>query len=482
MAETESKSYVDTLQEVLQARKDWMDVSELGKLKENLRIYHTSFASLYNIYLKKKLIDEDPYKHESKISELEVPDSEPFQEAKRIEQLSIRLSDYDNQLDFLVNFYQLGIDFLNIDRIKRIVGLVRYIDWVSFSPDSQFPMTRAVAELSNQSKAGVDPLTLGIIGESLSRLSKMTAACMGTLKDLNIYYRENYKLSVRQKVTQSMSANEATPDNIKKKIASTMPGTPFYKELIEELIKEDYTPSGSDLREALLNSLRIKIEKPKNTKPAVNFKTILLEGIQIIGGASVSLTEIGAKLDENQAVMESHKKGFMSMIKELIRQITHAEPEEVIYSVEYLDATKGVTVREKINFYQFREDVGKRARILSSFVRGPAYNKLSAMSEDQIISYLDRHIKDVQNMHRSLNALDDFFKSHVETHDRDKIKGIKPELSALKNTLVKANQRRYEYSAQKEEEDQLKRLGFNPDTVAASPPAAPVTAPTSSAS
>jgi len=481
MAETENTTYINTLQEVLLARKDWMDVSELGKLKENLRSFHTSFASLYNIYLKKKLIDEDPYKHEAKISELEIPDAEPYQEAKRIEQLSIRLSNYDNQLDFLVNFYQLGIDFLNLDRIKRIVGLIRYIDWVNFSPDAQSFMTKSVAELTNQSKAGVDTLTLGIIGESLSRLSKTTAACMGTLKDLNIYYREIYKLSIRQKVTQSMSANEATLDNIKKKIASTAPGTPFYKELIEEIIKEDYTPSGPDLRDTLLNSLRIKIEKPKTAKAAVNFKTILLDGIQIIGSGNVSLSEIGAKLDENQSVMESHKKGFMAMLKELIRQLSNAEPEEVVYNVEYLDPAKGITVREKINFYQFRDDVNKRARILSSFVRGPAYNKLAAMSEEQIISYLERHIREVENMHRSLNALDDYFKTNVDAHDRDKIKGIKPELSALKNTIVKANQRRYEYSAQKEEDEQLKRLGFNPNTAAAATPAAAAAqAPTSS--
>jgi len=82
-----------------------------------LRVFQSSFASLYNIYLKKKSIDEDPYKHETKISELEVPESTPFQDAKRIEQLSIRLSNFDSQLDFLVNFYQLGIDFLNLDRI-----------------------------------------------------------------------------------------------------------------------------------------------------------------------------------------------------------------------------------------------------------------------------------------------------------------------------------------------------------------------------
>jgi hypothetical protein len=469
MAETDITNYTDTLQQVLLARKDWLERTEMGKLKDDLRIFQSSFASLYNIYLKKKLIDEDPYKQETKISELEVPETGAFNEAKRIEQLSIRLSNYDSQLDFLVNFYQLGVDFLNLDRIKRIVGLVRYIDWVGFTPDSQSLMTKAVSDMTNQSKAGVDPLTLSIIGEGLSRLSKMTTSIMNTLKNLNAYYRESYKLGVRQNVTQDMTASEATPENIRKKMPSAMPGTPFYKELVEEIIKEDYTKSGPDLRDTILNSLRVVDDKPKAAKAAVNYKNILLDGIQVIGGASNALNEICAKLDENQAAMESRKKGFIEAIKELIRQLTNAEPEEVIYTVEYMDTTKGIPVKEKINYHRFRDDLDKKTKILTSFMRGPAYNKLSAMTEEQIINYLEKNIRDVQFLHKTLGALDDFFKGSVSAEDRDKIKGIKPELSTLKNTIVKANQLRYEYSAQKEEEDQMKRLGIN---AAAVPPPA----------
>jgi hypothetical protein len=461
MAENGSQNFADNLQQVLITRKDWLEKSELPKLKDNLRTFHTSYASLYNIYLKKKLINEDPYKHEAKISELEVPETGVYQEGKRLEQLSIRLSNLDNQLDFLVNFFQLNIDQLNIERIKRIVGLVRYIDWTGFSPDSQSLMTKAVAEMTSQARAGVDPLTLSIIAESQSRLTKTTAAIMGTLKDLNSYYRESYKLSVRQKITQSMTANDATPENIKKKLPSAMPGAHFYKELIEELIKEDYTSSGQDLRDTLLNSLMVKGEKQKAAKQAVNFKSILLSGIQVIGGASNSLIEIGAKINENHSVMESHKKGLLFAIKELIRQITNAEPEDVIYNVEYLDNTKGIPVKERVNFHAFRDEMDKKAKILNSFVRGPAYQKLSNMNEDQIISYLEKNINDVQNFHKILGALDDYFKANASTEDRSKIKGIKPELSAMKNSYVKANQLRFEYSAQKEEEQQLKSLGIS---------------------
>jgi len=461
MAGTDT-NYVEALQQALIARKSWLEMSGLTDLKDELRTFQSSFASLYNIYLKKKLIDEDPYKHETKISELEVPETGTFNEAKRIEQLSIRLSNFDNQLDFLVNFYQLGVDFLNLERIKRVVGLIRYIDWVGFSPDSQSIMTKAVAEMTIQSKAGVDPITLSIIGESLSRLSKKTASIMNILKYLNAYYRESYKLDVRLNITQGMSANEATPENIRKKMTSAMPGSHFYKELIDELIKEDYSSSGPDLRETILNSIKVADDKPKTAKPAVNYKNILLDGIQVIGGASNILNEIGEKLDENQAVLESQKKGFFVMIKELIRQITNAEPEEVVYNVEYIDTTKGVPVKDKVYFFKFRDEMEKKSKILSSFVKGPAYNKLSAMTEDQIIGYLEKNIRDVQFYHRTLNALDDFFKANTPTHDREKIKGIKPELSALKNSIVKANQLRYEYSAQVEEENQMKRLGIAP--------------------
>ncbi|MDR2965876.1 MAG: hypothetical protein LBU88_08880 [Treponema sp.] len=472
MAENNITGYIDTLGQVLLARKEWLEHYELVRLKDNLRAFQSSFSSLFNIYLKKKLIDEDPYKQEAKITELEVPDSNPFQDAKRIEQLSLRLANYDNQLDFLVNFYQLGIDFLNLERIKRILGLVRYIEWGNLSSDSQSLMTAAIADLTNHAKQGVDHLTMSIISGGLSRLSKSTAEIMSILKNLNLYYRESYKLSVRQNITKDMSESEATLENIKKKIAQLMPGSPFYRELMEEIIKEDYSSRSVDIRDNVLNSLRVAIEKPKSAKPMVDYKKILLDGIQVIGGASNPLAEICFKLDENQEVMVSGKKGFLFVLRELIRQITRAEPEEVVFDIEYIDSTSGAKVKEKINFHQFREDLNKKIRILSSFVRGPAYQKISAMTEEQIIGHLERNIREVQALHKTLNALDDHFKTSVTAEDREKIKGIKPELSALKNTIVKANQLRYEYSAQKEQEDQMKRLGLAPGTI-------PVTAPIS---
>ncbi|MDR0315700.1 MAG: hypothetical protein LBH97_02235 [Treponema sp.] len=461
MAETTTANYTENLSQALMARKDWFEKTELAHLKDELRVYQASYAALYSIFLKKKLINEDPYKQDTKIGELEVPETGVIPEAKRIEQMSLRLANFDNQMDFLVNFYQFGVDFLNLERIKRIVGLVRYIDWVNLTPDAQSYNTRVVAEIANQSKTGVDQLTLSIIGESLSKLSKSTASTMGILKSLTTYHKENYKLNVRG-VIKGMPAAEATPANIKKKIASGMPGTPFYQECIDELIKEDYSGDGPVLQETVLKGLKIADDKPKTTKPKVSFKAILLEGIQVMGSTANILGEIGGKLDENEAVLASRKKGLWEKIRELLRQMMNAEPDEVIFDLQYTDPAKGTTVREQISFHNFRANLDKKIKILTGMLSGGSVlAKLMNMPEEQTLSYLERTIRDVQAFHRTLGALDEYFKTQVVSEDRDRIRGIKPELSTVKNCLVRANQLQYEYSAQKEEEEQLKRMGIS---------------------
>ena len=86
------------------------------------------------------------------------------------------------------------------------------------------------------------------------------------------------------------------------------------------------------------------------------------------------------------------------------------------------------------------------------------------MQEEQLIGFLDRNIREVQSIHKILTALDEFFKAEVDKDDRDRIKGVKPELATIKNAILRANSKRHEFSAQKEEEEQFRRLGVKPET------------------
>jgi hypothetical protein len=456
--------YQQALSQALDARREWLEKTELSRFKEEFRIFHTAFEALYTLFLKKGLINEDPYKNEAKMGgEIEVPETGALADTDRKDQLSLRLSSYDNQLDFLVNFYQFSLDFLSLERIKRILALVKYVDWVHLSDSSASPNTRAVGELIVQAKTGADSLSLSLISESLTNLPRATGSILTCLKELSDFDREAYKLEIRNNITAGMPAGEAPAlPQIKKKFAALMPGKPFYPDLIEEVLKEDYSKAGAGLRENILKQLAVPENKPKNVKPAVSFKSILIEGLNAVGSTALTFTEIGPKLDENRNFLENRKHGFWETIRQIIQQITKKEPEPLIYQVEYLDPIKGIPVKEEVNYINFRGDMDRKTRILMTLgSRGAAAARLEAMDEIQLMSLLEKNIREVQNLHKILSALDEFFKAEVGKEDREKIKGIKPELAAVKNAIVKANQKRHEFSAQKEEEEQLKRLGIS---------------------
>ena len=140
------------------------------------------------------------------------------------------------------------------------------------------------------------------------------------------------------------------------------------------------------------------------------------------------------------------------------------EPDPIIYNVEYMDPVKSITVRERINFNTFRADLDRKIRTLTPMAsRGGNTSKLEAMQEEQLIGFLERNVRELQSIHKTLAALDEFFKAEVDKDDREKVRGIKPELATIKNAIVRANSKRHEYSAQKEEEEQLKRLGVKPE-------------------
>jgi hypothetical protein len=318
-------------------------------------------------------------------------------------------------------------------------------------------------ELTMSAKNGLDPMTMSLFNESLSKISRGTGVIIGYLKILNDYHRESYKFDLRAALTGDMKAGEATPGNIKKKFNSVMPGRPFYPDLIEELIKEDYSEDGPVLREKVLKNLRVAEDKPKLEKQQVSFKQVLIEGLHVIGNIGNTLQEIAPKIDENEETLANRKKSLMEKIRRLIQQIMGKEPDPVVFELKYMDPVRGTQVRDRINYTNFRADMDKRTRLLGGYAaRGTVSQKLAGMSEEQLTQILDRLIRDMQNTHKILSAMDDFFKIGAADGEREKIKGIKPELAAMKNAIVRANQIRHEYNARKQEEEQMRRLGIAP--------------------
>jgi hypothetical protein len=457
--------YRAQMAEALAAQADCLEKEEIPKLKEAFRTFHTAFYAIYSLLLKRKLIREDPYKSEAKIAEIEVPETGDFPETERADQMGLRLANFDNQLDFIVNFYQFALENFGLDKIKRILGLIKYINWVRFVSDADAGSnTNSMVEMVNQLKTQNDQLSLNILGDSLVTLNKSTGTIMGLLKKISDYDREAFKAEIREKATASMPPE--TPPSaqaIKKKYAAIAPGRPFYLELAEEVIREDYGKDGAALREKILKQLTASIEKPKEIEPQpqISYKPLLIEGLFALGSVSAMLSDIIPKLDENTEILENRHRTFFQKLKKLFQQMMNKVPEAQIFNVEYVDPIRQIQVREKLNFTTFRGELERKARVLSNISsQGAAVSKLEGMEEPPLLGLLEKNIRDIQTIHKLLGAVDEYFKAAVDQENRSKIRGIKPELSTIKNALIRANQKRYEYSAQKEEEEQFRKLGI----------------------
>ncbi|MDR2535836.1 MAG: hypothetical protein LBD29_07385 [Treponema sp.] len=459
----ETTEYLKELSNALEKRRDWIEKTQLDKLKERIRAFYSAYNTFYLFLLKKGLIKEDPFKNEDgiQIGKIYIPKTSPFVEATKLQDISIRLADYDNQLKILADYYPLSINKLDFDQINLIMGLIKYIDWVSLTPDSDYPLTQAVAEIKNQVKLEVN----SNLNAPLS-LAKLTNFILGCLKVINDFNRERYKYEIRNAVFYNLPQDQAPSlIEVKKRFTAVLPTKPFYAELAEETINEDYSAEGPQLREKVLKSLAVAEEKPKTF---VSNRTLLVDGVQIIGTISSLLIIIMEKFDYNRILLEDPEPNFWTQIKRFIDKIMSKPPEPAIYEVEYTieeNSTKSrgspgvIQVKKEIVYEELRSDLEKRSQNLSSIsFQGNALTKIEALPDDELLHFLERAIRGIISLYKILGAVDHYFKKSINDKYRDRIKGIKPELSAMKNAFIKANEKAADYTTLKEAEEVKKWL------------------------
>ena len=112
------------------------------------------------------------------------------------------------------------------------------------------------------------------------------------------------------------------------------------------------------------------------------------------------------------------------------------------------------------------DQLERRTRNLASLAsrKNPAFQKLAAAPEDKVLQFLSSSLDDVQVILRTLPAVDAYFRGELSSAQRNIVLGIKVEINAIKNSYIKANQKRHEYISRKEENDQLKKLGVDTDS------------------
>jgi hypothetical protein len=466
----DNQNFNDVLFQAILDRQQMFDSILLPKLLEEFRISQSSAKTIMTVLLKKGILHDDPYKYDSKVAEIMVPPDDPFTDNEKASIIGRRMSQYEAMLDYMSNYYQFTCDFLTADRINRLVALNKTFAWESFSPTSNKPNTKGLAEFTTTIRNGNDPLSISIVNDALSQLSRSSASITKTLKSLTEFHRERYKTAIRRLVMPSVvidtgtlsSGSSAAMKEIKKSFAQNMKEQPFYTDLIEEILKEDYADDKETLRRDLLARLASARAEKGKVAQEISLKPVLLDGIRILGGVSPQLDVIVGKLAESHNAIRNAEKGFFQKLMQNLRKAFNIPEEKQEIAITTVDPVTQTGKRETVDFNPFIEDLRRRSRIYTGFsVRSsPAYQKVEGMQEQQILDLLTRHVAELSGMLKQCAGLDDYFKQNAPVEVRDHIHGIKVEISAIRNNLVKANQCRAEYSSQVEEQQQLKKLGI----------------------
>lgn len=440
------------------------------QLLEGYRLLHTCVKNLIDSLVQKSIIKPDPYKLEKKISDIELITNEQFIDSEKALVIGTRVSDYEAMLDFISTYYKFSIENMNFGKIKKFVEFNNTFMWGNFSTSNPSPNTRGLALLLSEAKYSSQALTVSTINDNLSKCDKTTKQINAILKDLNEFQKEVYKAYVRKNVfdypkfdsEKADSSMEAEVAEIKKHFGAVMGKTPFYTALIEEIAQEDFSPNKDALQKRVLAKLQVQVQNNQKKEKSVDTKDILMQAVHALSGLAPQLEVVASKISENHKTLQNEKNSFFAKLARALRKAFSIAEPPVIYDIILTDSTTGSKTKEKLEYTEFYQNICKKINFYNSFSlkQSQGYQKIEASSSDKILDFLNKQISEAQKILVRLNALDEYFKANASADDKKNIKGLKIELTSLKNTIVNTNQHRADYISYVEEQTQLAKLGI----------------------
>ena len=465
------------LEQLLVQQAELVENDHLQRLKQCYRDMKTSFDGLHNVLKKNGVLREDPYKYEEKLSEVDTPSDDAFLDSERDQVLSLRLAQFEQRLDFLNQYVPFTLEHLNLKRLKDLVQFTRFINWRNLSETASQPTTRGLAELIAKIKRHGDSLSTNIAQDAQEKLNNLAGQINDLLKYLAGVQRERYKLDVRRLVFPALpgSSMPGTEGELNSRqseelfrrarniMAQRMEGQPLARDLIMEIVAENHPTEGQQRREALLEQLRlVKKEKPKESS-GQDMRPMLVEAIRALATAGRPLEEAMQKLGDNVLVLENRRLSFGEFLRRVMQRLRGEDSVERRFPIEYVDEHSTSRHTEEIDFDKFSQMVTKRAKLYGAiFARsGNSWRKIQSAEEEQLLSFINKDIQQLQLVMRQMEAIDTYLRAEVPREQRVHLRGINVETTAIQEHMQRARKRSREYVAKKDEIEQLRRLGIS---------------------
>ena len=470
---SQTEIFIAKLDQALLAKAAVLVKQEIPQLKDQCRTFQSAFTGIYKVFLEKSLIQEDQYDYEQKISDLKAPPSDSFSESDMFIQMNLRLQAYVGQLDFMNNFFFMSTETLNLRGIKNLLSLIDYFHWSELSPNSAHLMSRCLSLYLEKIKMTGDTLALNIILNSIKVLKEHQKSIKTLLKKIAQFSRQNYKLQCRMNVLSNMTLD---PSRISSDLSGTLQaikyefpvkweGNPFFKELVEEILQEDYSPQAETLQENVLKSLEVKLKviKKKRIDKSAEMKKELLIILGELAKIYIPLETIITRLDDNSRILDENLKSLAQKLSRWFQRVMKNK-NEVFYQINTNADGKGKST-EKLNFTSYLNWIRMKATFYKNLNNKSSTSYLRAADSElpQLEEFLEKNQQELKKIINRLAALERFFKEEADPEIRSKVKGFKAELQQMKMVVGKIVAGLKEYQVQLEEIEQLKALGIDPE-------------------
>ena len=467
-----SLPYQTQLAEALSLKADQIEKTHIRNLRSQLDGFEASVSAVYNKLIDKGFLQSDPYKNERTVTEITIPSTLEYSDAEESTELGLRLSNYVSQWEFIRHIFHAGLNNLSLRKVSRLLALIEYIRWYELSESSSYQLTRSVALLIDKITRRNDPITGKITRSSISHLRNLSLSLKTELKAITVFLRERYKYRVREELVTSLNIDanlyrrspQDVLSNVKFEFTHRMPERGWYRELIRELLEEDYGENAEQLRKAVLDKLVVTKTPVQRTKPdGPDDKTVLTGILKRLARAGQSIRSSLIKMNDNTHSIQERKLSFAEHIKRLLASLFRKTDTSVIYEIRIKDPVSGAMKAETLNYTRFAETAMKRARTLIELqdTNSPSYQRASAADVEQLFVYIDKYLSELKDMHKRMTGLDAYFHSEAVPEElKPQMKGCAINLQSFKSVLSETIREMNKFRLRRNEAEQLRKLGI----------------------
>lgn len=468
----EKTDFIDILYDSLNNKQEWFNKERLPQMLEAYRLVFTCVKNLNELFVEKSLIEADPYKLDRRISDIVVPDTNIFPEPETSVVLGTRLSEYETMLDFICTYLVFSVENISFSRIKLLLEFNAVFSWENLVANSTSPNTRALATIVMNAKNSSNNVAVSMINDSVEKCASALASINSMLRELADFQKELYKGKLRKDILAHPEFNAqnalTSPENelseIKRVYVKVFGKKNFVSEYIAEIISEDQGAQKDKRREMLLKKLAIVSKVSKKETKQIDVHEMLMSAVYSLGAISPILEQLHSKLAENFDLLFAKKKSFFNSLGALLKRMFGLPEKERTCLVTVKNAKTGIPEQTKINVNSVLGDIERKSHLyLLISSKGSEYKKIESASEDTALIFLNKQVSECQQFYSLINALDEHFKKYVDIMYRNKIKGLKIDLTSLRNAIINVNKKRGDYVSNKEEIEQMKKLGIKDD-------------------